>query len=91
MISKISFICSFKISKVNLFPSLTAPFPLAFPSNIVIAFEDKLLDNPDKLSLAKEITTFVSAYFRYLSSMKFYICCHIISKGIPYFSCLCCC
>ena len=59
----ISFISSFEINKVNPFPALTAPFPLIFLSNLVIALEVKLLTNPGKLSLAKGIAIFVSALF----------------------------
>ena len=55
MILIISFLSSFEINKVNAFRSLTAPFPLIFLSNLFIAFEAKLLTNPDKLSLAKGI------------------------------------
>ena len=57
MISIISFISSFEINKVNLFP-LTAPFPLIFLSNLFIAFEFNLLANTGKLSLPKKKTTF---------------------------------
>ena len=56
----IAFICSFKINKVNLFPALTAPFSLIFLSNLLIAFEVKLLTNPGNSSLAKGIAMFVS-------------------------------
>ena len=59
----ISFISSFYINKVNPFPAPSAPFPLIFLSNLFIAFEAKLLTNPDKLSLAKGTATFVSAFF----------------------------
>ena len=59
----IPFIYSFKINKLNPFPALTAPFPLIFLSNLFIATEVKLLTNPGKLSLAKEIAIFVSAFF----------------------------
>ena len=55
MILIISFISSFEIKKVNPFPAITAPFPLIFLSNLFIAFEAKLLTNPDKSSLAKGI------------------------------------
>ena len=54
---------SFEINKVNPFSALTAPFPLIFLSNSFVAFEVKLLTNPGKLSLAKGIATFVSAFF----------------------------
>ena len=62
MILKI-FRSSFKINKVNPFPALAATLPLIFLSNFFIAFEAKLLTNPGKLSPAKEIATFVSAFF----------------------------
>ena len=35
----ISFVPLFKINKVNTFPTLTAPFPLIFLSNLFIALE----------------------------------------------------
>ena len=54
---------SFKINKINPFPALTTPFPLIFCSNLFIAFKTKLLTNPGKLSLAKGIATFASAFF----------------------------
>ena len=38
-------------------------FSTFFLSNLFIAFEVKLLTNPSKLSLAKEISIFVSAFF----------------------------
>ena len=59
----ISFIFSFKINKVNPFPTLTTPFPFIFLSNIFIAFEVKLLTNPGKLYLAKGIAIYVSTFF----------------------------
>ena len=55
MILTISFISSFEI---NPFPALRAPFLLMFMLNLFIAFKFKLLTNPGKLSLAKEIATF---------------------------------
>ena len=58
MILIISFISSFEVNKVNPFPALTAPFRLIFLSSLFIAFEDKLLTNPGKLSLAKGIVSF---------------------------------
>ena len=64
----VSFISSFKINNVNLFPALTAPFPLIFLSNLFIALEVKLLTNPGKLSLTKGIATFVSALFPKLAN-----------------------
>ena len=62
MILIISLISSFEINKVNIFLALTATFPLIFLSNLFIAFEAKLLTNPGKLSLAKGIATFLSAF-----------------------------
>ena len=59
-----------EINKVNLFPALTAPFPLIFLSNLFIAFEVKLLTNLDKLSLAKEIATFISDFFPKLANQE---------------------
>ena len=41
----ISFVSSFEMYKVNLFPTLAAPFPYIFLSNLFIAFEVKLLTN----------------------------------------------
>ena len=58
----ILFLSSFKISKVNPFPGLTVFFQLIFFSNLLIACEDKFLTNLGKLSLAKRIATFVSAF-----------------------------
>ena len=58
----ISFIYSFEANKLNPFSAPTAPFSLTFYSNVFIVFEAKLLTNPGKLSLAKEIATFVSAF-----------------------------
>ena len=55
---------SFEINKVNPFPALTAPFPLIFLSNLFIAFEVKLANNPGKLSLTEGIVIFVGAFFR---------------------------
>ena len=51
------------MNKVNPFPTLTAPFPLVFFSNLFIAFEVILLVNPGKLSLVKRIAIFVCAFF----------------------------
>ena len=62
IISIISSITSFKINKVNPVPALTAPFQLIFLSNLFIAFEVKLLTNPGKWYIAKEITISVSAF-----------------------------
>ena len=62
MILIMLFIASFEINKVNPFCALTVPVPLIFLSNLFIAFEAKLLTNPGKLSPAKGIATFVSAF-----------------------------
>ena len=70
MILIISFISSFKINKINPFLDLTAPFPLIFLPNLFIAFEAKLLTNPDKLSLVKDIATFVSAFLPKLPTQE---------------------
>ena len=70
MILIISFISSFEINKVNPFPAPTALFPLIFLSNLFIAFEVKLLTNPGKLSLAKGIAIFVSAFFPKLPNQE---------------------
>ena len=58
MILIISFISSLEKNKRNPFPVPATPFPLAFLSNLFIAFEPKLLTNPGKLSLVRRITTF---------------------------------
>ena len=55
----ISFISSFKINKVKLFPALTAIFLL----NLFIVFEVKSLTDPGKLSLAEGTEIFVSYIF----------------------------
>ena len=70
IILMISFISSFKLSKVNPFPALTASFPLISISNLFIAFESKLLTNSGKLSLAKEEATFASALMPKLPCQK---------------------
>ena len=70
MVLIISFISSLEINKVNPFPALTAHFPLIFLSNLFIAFEIKLLTNPGKLSLAKGIAIFVSAFFPKLPNQE---------------------
>ena len=59
----ISFISSFEIDKVNSFSVLTAPFPLIFLWGLSITFEVKLFTNLGKLSLAKGIAAFFSAFF----------------------------
>ena len=61
---------SFEIKKVNLFPALTATFPLIFLLNLFVMIEVKLLTNPNKLSLSKEITIFFSALFPKLPNQK---------------------
>ena len=48
MILIISFISSFEMNQVNVFPALPAPFQFAFLSNLSISFEAKLLTNPGK-------------------------------------------
>ena len=58
----ISFISSFEINKVNPFLALTGPFSLISLLNLFIAFEVKVITNPDKLSPAKRITIFGSAF-----------------------------
>ena len=63
MMSIISFKSSFEINKANPFPALTTSFSLIFLSNLFIALEVKLLTNPGKLSLAKEIATFICTFF----------------------------
>ena len=68
MILIISFISSFEINKVNPFPALTASVPLIFLSNLFITFEIKLLTNPGKFSVAKEIATFVSTFLSKLTN-----------------------
>ena len=63
MILIISFTFSVEINKVNPFPAQTTPFPLIFLSNLFIPFKGKLHTNLDKLSLAKGVAIFVSAFF----------------------------
>ena len=70
MILILSFIPSFEINKVNPFHALTAPFSLIFDSNLLIAFEVKLLTIPGKLFLTKGIATFVSAFFPKLDNQQ---------------------
>ena len=70
MIFIISFISAFKINKVNPFSVLTPPFPLIFLSNLFIAFEVKMLNNSGKLSLAKGIATFASAFYPILANQE---------------------
>ena len=59
-----------KIHKVNPFPALTAPSSLIFLSNLYIAFKVKLLTNSGKLSLAKGIAIYVSAFFPKLPNQE---------------------
>ena len=49
---------------------MTAPFPLILLSNLFIEFEVKLLKNPGKLTLAKRIAMFVSAFFPKLPNQE---------------------
>ena len=70
MILIISFISSLEINKINLFPSLTAPFPLIFRSNLFIALTIKLLSYPSKLSFAIGIAIFVSAFLPKLPNQE---------------------
>ena len=65
-----SFMSLFEINKVNIIPALTAPFPLMFLSNLFIALEVKLITNPGKVSLAKGILIFVSAFFPKLPNQE---------------------
>ena len=51
----LSFLSSFEIKKVNLFPALTVPFPLIFLSNLFIIFDAELLSSPRRLSIARGI------------------------------------
>ena len=60
MILIISFKFLFKINKVNLLPALAVIFSLMFLSNLFIAFEDKFLTNPGKLSLNSNIFSTLS-------------------------------
>ena len=62
MISIIPFISSFEINKVNNLSYLTTLFPLIYLSDLFIAFEAKLHTNSGKLSIAKGIAKFVSAF-----------------------------
>ena len=48
---------------MNLLPALAALFALFFLPNLFIAFEAILFTNSGKISLAKGIGTFVSAFF----------------------------
>ena len=66
----ILFISSFKINTVNLFPALTVLFPLIFLSNLFIALEIKFVTNRGKLSVAKGIAIFASAFFPKLASRE---------------------
>ena len=66
----ILFISSFKINTVNLFPALTVLVPLIFLSNLFIALEIKFVTNRGKLSIAKGIAIFASAFFPKLASRE---------------------
>ena len=57
----ILFISSFERNKVNLFPALTAAFPIISISNLFIALEAKYA-NPGKMVLAKKKAMFVSVF-----------------------------
>ena len=63
MILIISLISSLKINNANPFLALTAPFPLTFLSNFLIAFEAKLLTNPGKISIAQGKAKSVITFF----------------------------
>ena len=63
VILTILFIFSFEINKVSPFPTLTAPSPLIFLSNLFILFEANLVTNPGKLSLAKGIARSATTFF----------------------------
>ena len=64
------FISSFEINEANPFSTVTAPFRLNFLSNVFITFLVKLITNPGKLSLAKGIAIFVTAFFPKLSNQE---------------------
>ena len=66
----ILFISSFKINTVNLFPAPTVLVPLIFLSNLFIALEIKFVTNRGKLSVAKGIAIFASAFFPKLASRE---------------------
>ena len=66
----ILFISSFKINTANLFPALTVLVPLIFLSNLFIALEIKFVTNRGKLSVAKGIAIFASAFFPKLASRE---------------------
>ena len=70
MILLISSMSFFELNKINLFPALTAPFPLIFLLNLFIVFEVKLLINAGKFYLAREKSTFVSAFLPELINQK---------------------
>ena len=63
MILITTFIYLIEINKLNSFPALTALSPLTFLSNLFIAFQAKLLINPNKQSLAKKIAISVNYLF----------------------------
>ena len=64
----ISFVSSFEMQNIKPFPTLTALFPLILLSNLFIVLEFKLITNPGKLSLAKRIATFPSAFLPKLAN-----------------------
>ena len=70
MILIISVISSFEKNKLKHFPALAALFPVIFLSNIIIAFEVRLLTNAGKLSLVKGIAMFVSTFFPKLPNQE---------------------
>ena len=61
---------SFETNKVSPFPALAARFLLTSLSNLFIAYEVKLVTNPGKLSLAKGIAKFISAFFAKLPNQE---------------------
>ena len=65
MILIISFISSFVINKLNLFPALTAPFKLFFFQIYLLH-----LKLPGALFLGEEIAIFVSTFFPKLSNQE---------------------
>ena len=70
MILIISFIFALEINRVNIFPALTATFPLISISGLFVTLEVKLLTNPITLCLAKGISTFVIAFFPKLANQE---------------------
>ena len=70
MVLIISFISSLEINKVIPFLYLRTIFPLISISNLFIAFEIKLLNNSDKLSVANGIASFSSVIFSKLANQE---------------------